>query len=57
VRGDPLAAEEVWRPAIRQNGEEREGVQVAEITRVERLDLTPWPDGSRVIIRRERAHP
>src|SRR5205085_10445300 len=31
--------------------------QVAEITHVERLDLTPWPEGSRVIIRRERPHP
>ena len=49
--------EAAWRPAIRQNGEEREGAQVAEITDVERLDLTPWPDGSRVIIRRERPHP
>jgi hypothetical protein len=49
--------EDAWRPAIRQDGEEREGAQVAEITEVERLDLTPWPDGSRVIIRRERPHP
>ena len=37
--------------------QEREGAQIAEITHVERLDLTPWPDGSRVIIRRERPHP
>jgi hypothetical protein len=49
--------EDAWRPAIRQNGEERGGAQVAEITHVERLDLTPWPDRSRVIIRRERPHP
>src|SRR5213080_4492019 len=49
--------EDAWRPAIRQNGEEREGAQVAEITHVDRLDLTPWPEGSRVIIRRERPHP
>jgi hypothetical protein len=49
--------DDAWRPAIRQNGEEREGAQVAEITRVERLDLAPWPEGSRVIIRRERPHP
>jgi Transposase DDE domain group 1 len=48
---------DAWRPAIRQDGEEREGAQVAEITHVERLDLTPWSDGSRVIIRRERPHP
>jgi len=49
--------EDDWRPAIRQNGEEREGAQVAEITHVDRLDLAPWPEGSRVIIRRERPHP
>jgi hypothetical protein len=49
--------EDAWRPAIRQDGQEREGAQIAEITHIERLDLTPWPDGSRVIIRRERPHP
>jgi hypothetical protein len=49
--------EDAWHPAIRQDGEERDGAQVAEITHVERLDLTPWPDGSRVIVRRERPHP
>jgi Transposase DDE domain group 1 len=49
--------EDAWRPAIRQDGEERDGAQVAEITDVERLDLTPWPDRSRVIVRRERPHP
>ncbi|MBV9193983.1 MAG: transposase [Solirubrobacterales bacterium] len=46
--------EDAWRPAIRQDGSERDGAQIAEITHVERLDLTPWPGGSRVIIRRER---
>ena len=49
--------EDAWHPAIRQDGSEREGAQVAEITHVERLDLAPWPEGSRVIIRRERPHP
>jgi hypothetical protein len=49
--------EDAWLPAIRQDGGERDGAQVAEITDVERLDLTPWPDGSRVIVRRERPHP
>jgi Transposase DDE domain group 1 len=49
--------EDAWRPAIRQDGEERDGAQVAEIMDVERLDLTPWPDRSRVIVRRERPHP
>ena len=49
--------EDAWRPALRQDGQERNGAQIAEITQIERLDLTPWPDGSRVIIRRERPHP
>jgi hypothetical protein len=49
--------EDAWRPALRQDGEQRDGAQVAEITHIERLDLTPWPEGSRVIVRRERPHP
>ena len=49
--------EDAWRPALRQDGTQRDGAQIAEITHVERLDLTPWPEGSRVIIRRERPHP
>jgi hypothetical protein len=47
--------EQAWRPALRQNGEERDGAQVAEITHL--LEFYDWPDGSRVIVRRERPHP
>ena len=47
--------ESAWRPALRQDGEQREGAHVAEITGL--IDLKPWPKNSRVIIRRERAHP
>jgi hypothetical protein len=47
--------ETAWRPAIRQDGETREGAWVAEIT--ESLALTGWPEGTRVIVRRERPHP
>jgi hypothetical protein len=47
--------ETAWRQAIRQDGEEREGAWVAEITG--RLDLAGWPEGCRVIVRRERPHP
>jgi Transposase DDE domain group 1 len=47
--------ESAWRPAIRQDGEQREGAWVAEIT--DRLDLSAWPTGCRVIVRRERPHP
>lgn len=47
--------ETAWRQAIAQNCEPREGAWVAEITA--RLDLSGWPEGSRVIVRRERPHP
>src|SRR3954447_20659273 len=47
--------ERAWRPALRQNGEQRDGAEVAEIT--DRLEFYDWPDGSRVIVRRERPHP
>jgi hypothetical protein len=56
VRAAILALPEAaWRPAIRQNGGMREGAAVAEIT--DRLALTGWPEGTRVIVRRERPHP
>jgi Transposase DDE domain group 1 len=47
--------ESAWKAAIRQDGEEREGACVAEIT--DRLNLSAWPEGTRVIVRRERPHP
>jgi hypothetical protein len=47
--------EHAWVSALRQDGSEREAAQVSEIT--DRLDLTTWPTGSRVIVRRERPHP
>lgn len=48
--------EKQWVPAITQTpGEEREGAWVAEIT--DALDLSGWPEGARVIVRRERPHP
>lgn len=58
VRAAILAtAETAWRPALTQDGEprEHEGAWVAEIT--DHLDLTSWPAGSRVIVRREVPHP
>src|SRR5919201_1253354 len=52
VRAAILALpESAWRPAIRQDGDEREGARVAEIT--DRLSLAGWPQGTRVIVRRE----
>ena len=56
VRGAILTLPEAdWAPAIGQDGEDRDGAWVAEIT--DRLELGTWPDGTRVIVRRERPHP
>jgi Transposase DDE domain group 1 len=44
-----------WSPALNADGGVRDGAQVAELTRL--LDLSGWPDGMRVIVRRERPHP
>ena len=48
-------ADSAWVSALDQDGAERANGQVCEITK--HLDLTAWPAGSRVIVRRERAHP
>jgi hypothetical protein len=47
--------EDAWVVALAQDGTERENGEVAEIT--EMVDLSAWPDGSRLIVRRERPHP
>lgn len=47
--------EECWHPAIQTDGEFREGAWVAEATGM--IDLSSWPDGSRLILRKERPHP
>jgi hypothetical protein len=47
--------EHVWVSAQDQDGSERANGQVCEIT--SHLDLAAWPAESRVIVRRERAHP
>jgi hypothetical protein len=44
-----------WWDAIEADGEIRDGAWVAEVT--DFLDLGPWPEGSRVIVRKERPHP
>jgi hypothetical protein len=46
--------ENAWVAALAADGSERENGQVAELAG---LDLGAWPTGSRVIARRERAHP
>jgi len=47
--------EDAWIAALDQDGTERENGQVSEIT--DHIDLSSWPAGSRVIVRRERPHP
>ena len=45
----------VWEPAYDAGGQVRPGAWVAEITGM--LDLSGWPKGMRVIVRKERPHP
>ena len=45
----------VWEPAYDAGGQVRPGAWVAELTGL--LDLSSWPEGMRVIVRKERAHP
>jgi hypothetical protein len=45
----------VWEPAYDAGGQVRPGAWVAEVTGL--LDLAGWPDGMRVIVRKERPHP
>ena len=44
-----------WHPAIEDGDELREGAWVAEATGM--IDLSSWPEGSRLILRKERPHP
>jgi hypothetical protein len=47
--------DECWHPAIETNGQIRDGAWVAEATGM--IDLHSWPEGSRLILRKERPHP
>jgi hypothetical protein len=47
--------ERAWKPACNRDGEPREGAWVAELT--DRVGLVEWPEGTRLICRRERPHP
>ena len=48
---------QAWRAAVDGDGEPREGAQVTELTHWLPDTLTGWPEGMRVIARRERPHP
>ena len=47
--------EDAFIPALDQDGTTRKNGEVAEIT--DMVDLSCWPEGTRLIIRRERPHP
>jgi hypothetical protein len=44
-----------WVPAVDGNGDVRPGAEVVELTEV--VDLSRWPTGTRLIVRRETPHP
>lgn len=50
-----LAQEEDWEPALEADGRRRAGAWVTELTHL--VDISTWPEGSRLICRRERPHP
>jgi len=53
--GKVLAADDRWQPAVRQDGDVRKGAAVSELTDL--VDLSDWPEGTRLIVRREPLHP
>ena len=50
-----VGLEDVWEPALTQDGEPREGAAVCEVTSL--ISTPKLPDGTRCIIRREPLHP
>jgi DDE family transposase len=48
---------QAWKKALDADGRPREGAQVAELTRWLPATFIGWPEGMRVIARRERPHP
>ncbi|MGH3846751.1 MAG: IS1380 family transposase, partial [Pseudonocardiaceae bacterium] len=56
VQAAVLALDErVWLPAVQADGSDRDGAWVTEITGM--VDLSNWPTGSRLIVRKEHPHP
>ena len=52
---DAIGIEQVWTPAITTEGTEREDAAVCELTSL--VDLSGFPGGTRLIVRREPLHP
>lgn len=50
-----LVQEEEWVRAVDGDGTPRPGAEVTEIT--DHVNLDTWPEGTRLIVRRERPHP
>ena len=50
-----LVQEEDWALAVDGSGRPRAGAEVVELTAL--VDLDTWPEGTRLIVRRERPHP
>ena len=46
---------DAWIAAVDQDGSERQNGEVVELS--DRVELSGWPDGCRLIVRRERPHP
>jgi len=44
-----------WHPAVNADGTRRDGAWVVELTDL--INLDTWPEGTRLIVRRERPHP
>lgn len=47
--------DEAWAQALTQDGKPRKGAAVAELTHL--VDMSNWPTGTRMIVRREPLHP
>jgi Transposase DDE domain group 1 len=47
--------EQAWTPAVQPDGQPRDGAEVCELTGW--VDLGRWPEGTRMLCRREDAHP
>ena len=52
---ETLNTTDAWYPAIDAGGAIRDGAWVAEATAL--VDLSKWPSGTRLILRKERPHP
>ncbi|MGH9293739.1 MAG: transposase, partial [Acidimicrobiales bacterium] len=52
---DAIGIEGAWVPAVTQDGEERPGTAVCELTSL--VELSSFPSGTRLIVRREPLHP